>query len=159
MATIEFEIRTLAPPDRVFDLSRSVELHVESTTSSRERVVGGVCSGLLDLHDEVEWEATHFGVTQRLRSRMTAFDRPHHFRDSMVSGAFRRFDHDHFFEEIEGGTSIRERFDFEAPLGPLGRIAEILILERYMRRLLVERTEVIVAVAESERWSEYVLAV
>ena len=158
MATIEFELRTLAPPDRVFDLSRSVELHIESTGPSREEVVGGVRSGLLDLHDEVEWEATHLGVRQRLRSKMTAFDRPHHFRDSMVSGAFKRFDHDHYFQEIESGTLIKERFNFEAPLGPLGRLAEVLFLEKYMRRLLLERSNMIVAIAESDRWADYVQA-
>ena len=77
----------------------------------------------------------------------------------MVTGAFRRFDHDHYFEQIASGTSIREKFDFEAPLGPLGRIAELLVLERYMRRLLVERTKMVVAIAESEDWSGYVGAV
>lgn len=156
MATIAFKLRTMARPDRVFDLSRSVELHLESTGPSREEAVGGVCSGLLGLHDEVEWEATHFGVRQRLRSRITAFDRPRHFQDSMVSGAFRRFDHDHYFETVEGGTLIRETFDFEAPWGPLGRIAEALVLERYLRRMLIERTKMIIAVAESNRWSDYV---
>ncbi len=40
-------------------------------------------------------------------------------------------------------------FDYAAPLGPLGRLAERLVLDRYLRRLLVERARVIKTVAES----------
>ena len=34
-----------------------------------------------------------------------------------------------------------DMFDYAAPLGPLGRLAEALFLDRYMRRLLVERQQ------------------
>lgn len=63
------------------------------------------------------WEATHFGVRQRLTSHITAFDRPRHFRDSMVAGAFRRFDHDHWFDaDGRGGTVMRDAFDVDGGL-------------------------------------------
>ena len=110
--------------------------------------MGGKTSGLLDLGDEVTWEARHFGVKQRLTSRITAFDRPRHFRDSMVKGAFRRFDHDHYFEQAPGGTRCRDVFDFDAPLGPLGWLAEHLFLERYMRRFLETRCRLLKDLAE-----------
>src|ERR1700730_8096635 len=44
-----------APPERCFDLSRSVELHVASTRQTGERAVGAVTSGLLGLGEEVTW--------------------------------------------------------------------------------------------------------
>ena len=53
--------------------------------------------------EEVTWSAKHFGVRQRLTSRITAFERPRRFRDSLVRGAFARFDHDHIFEPTETG--------------------------------------------------------
>ena len=143
-----------APPERCFDLSRSVDLHVASTRQTGERAVGNITTGLLALGDEVTWSARHFGVRQTLTSRMTAFDRPRHFRDSMVRGAFRRFDHDHFFAARGDDTEMRDAFDFESPLGPLGRLADALVLERYMRRLLETRNEEIKRVAESEAWRE-----
>ena len=152
MARIELVTRILAPRERCFDLSRSVDLHVASTEDTGERAVAGVTSGLLHLGDEVTWSARHFGVRQRLTSRITAFDRPGHFRDSMVSGAFRRFDHDHFFEEKGDATEMRDVFDFESPLGPLGRIADALVLTGYLRRFLEQRNVVIKRAAESEEW-------
>jgi ligand-binding SRPBCC domain-containing protein len=84
------------------------------------------------------------------------FDRPRHFRDSMVCGAFRRFDHDHFFDAADGGTVMRDVFDWNAPLGPLGRAADALFLERHMRRFLEERARAIRAAAESDAWRRYV---
>ena len=47
-------------------------------------------------------------------------------------------------------------FDYNAPLGPLGRLAEALFLDRYMRRLLVGRGAGVKAVAESGDWQRYV---
>lgn len=156
MPTIELTIRVAAPAERCFDLSRSIDLHRRSLGATGERAVAGVTTGLIGLGEQVTWEATHFGVRQRLTSRITAFDRPHRFRDSMVAGAFRRFDHDHWFEpDARGGTVMRDVFDFDAPLGVLGRVAEAAFLTRYMRRLLVARNAVVQQVAESEAWRDY----
>ena len=156
MPRLELKTLLAAPPERCFDLSRSVEAHLHSTSRSGERVVGGVRAGLLNLGDEVTWEARHLGVRQRLTSRITQFDRPRHFRDSMVRGAFARFDHDHFFEATATGTLVRDLFDFAAPLGPLGWAAERLVLTAYMTRFLTERNEDLKRLAESEAWRGFV---
>jgi ligand-binding SRPBCC domain-containing protein len=93
---------------------------MRSTAHTREIAVAGVTSGLIGLGQEVTWEATHFGVRQRLTSRITAFDRPFHFRDSQVRGAFKRFDHDHFFEKTSGEwTLMRDVFDYASGRLPL----------------------------------------
>jgi ligand-binding SRPBCC domain-containing protein len=138
-----------APPLRCFDLARDVDLHQRSTAASRERAVGGVTSGLLGPGDEVTWEATHFGVRQRLTSRITEFDPPRRFTDEMVRGAFRRFRHEHLFLATDGGTEIVDRFDYTSPLGPLGWLADNLFLRRYMSRLLRDRNAYLKQVAEA----------
>ena len=96
MPVVTVTTKILAPIELCFDLARSIDPHVESTKQTRERAVAGVITGLIGRNEEVTWEATHFGVRQRLTSRITAFDRPRHFRDSMARGIFTRFDHDHF---------------------------------------------------------------
>ena len=149
MTVIRVETEIAAPPALCFDLARSIELHIASTGRTEERAIAGVRSGLIGAGEEVTWSARHFGVRQSLTSRITVFDPPRHFRDSMVRGAFARFDHDHHFEAHDGGTRMRDLFDYAAPLGPLGRLAERLVLDRYLRRLLVERARVIKTVAES----------
>ncbi len=139
-----------APIDRCFNLSRDIDLHIQSTAHTREVAVAGVTKGLIRLDEEVTWEATHFGIRQRLTSRITAYQRPFHFRDSQVRGAFKRFDHDHFFVEVTGGTLMRDVFDFESPFGILGDFANRFYLRRYMAALLKRRNKLIKEVAERQ---------
>src|SRR5437868_6934886 len=128
MPVIQIETRIRASLEACFDLARSVDMHVRSTALTNEVAVGGVTSGLLELNQEVTWEATHLFVKQRLSSRITIFNRPHHFRDSMVSGVFRRFDHDHIFSEADGATLMTDVFDYTSPWGRLGNFADWLFL-------------------------------
>lgn len=149
MPVIVLRTRVAAPPAHCFDLARDVNLHERSTAASRERAVAGVTSGLLGAGDEVTWEATHFGVRQRLTSRITEFDPPNRFVDEMVRGAFRRFRHEHQFLSVPDGTDLVDIFDYTSPLGPLGRLADGLFLRRYMTRLLRERNAYLKRAAES----------
>ncbi len=149
MPIIVLRTRVAAPPSRCFDLARDVDLHQRSTAASQELAVAGITSGLLRAGDEVTWEATHFGVRQRLTSRITEFDPPNRFVDEMVRGAFARFRHEHRFLAAEGGTEMVDTFDYTSPLGPLGRLADRLFLLRYMTRLLRERNAYLKRAAES----------
>jgi ligand-binding SRPBCC domain-containing protein len=144
-----------APAERVFDLARSIDLHAVSMAGSHEQAIGGVMSGLIGPGESVTWQARQFGIPVRLSSRITAFDRPQYFRDDMVSGPFRRFAHHHYFERRGGGTLMRDVFDYQSPLGPLGRFADRLFLVGHMTRLLTARNAVIKSVAESSDWSTY----
>jgi ligand-binding SRPBCC domain-containing protein len=55
----------------------------------------------------------------------------------------------------DGGTVLRDELRFAAPLGILGRIAERLVLRRYMTRFLQTRNAVLKRVAESEEWRQF----
>jgi len=156
MPVIELTTPINAPIDRVFDLSRSVDLHTHSTSKTGERAIAGVTSGLIGLGEEVTWRAKHFGVWQSLTVRVTVFERPTHFADVMLRGAFRRMEHHHYFELSTAGTVMRDEFTFESPFGILGRVANTLVLSRYMRSFLLERNRVIKATAESEDWKRYI---
>ncbi len=68
-----------AAPETCFDLSRSIDLHLESMIVSQERAVAGVTSGLIGYGEEVTWEARHLGRRWRMTSRITEFDPPRRF--------------------------------------------------------------------------------
>jgi ligand-binding SRPBCC domain-containing protein len=139
VSRIELETPIDAPPERCFDLSRSIELHLEAAASTGERAVGGVTSGLLGAGDTVTWEARHLGRWWRLTVRIATYDRPRFFRDEQVHGPFRRLVHDHLFEPADGGTLMRDVFEFSSGLPLLDRV----VLAPHLRRFLVRRNELI----------------
>ena len=158
MPIIKIEFLVNAPIERVFDLARCIDLHEATMMKQGEKAVGGTTKGLINLGEIVTWEATHFGVKQKLTSKITEFERPEHFRDSMVKGAFKRFDHDHFFEQNGAQTRMKDVFDYDSPLGFLGNVADVLFLESYIRKILTERNRLIKQIAESEEWRKFLSA-
>jgi ligand-binding SRPBCC domain-containing protein len=155
MPLIELSTVILAPPERVFDLARCIEAHQDSTEGTHERAMAGVTHGFIGLNDEVTWEARHLGVTQRLTVRVTAFNRPRYFQDIMTQGAFKRMKHDHEFLDHPSGTLMMDRFEFQSPLGIIGRFVDRFFLTSYMQRFLVNRNSVLKRLAESEEWKRY----
>jgi ligand-binding SRPBCC domain-containing protein len=155
MPVIELTTRIAAPVERVFDLSRSIDLHRQTASRTGERAVAGVVSGLIGMGQDVTWRARHFGIWQSLTVRITVFQRPSHFADEMVRGAFKSMEHHHFFEAASDGTVMRDVFSFQSPLGILGRIADSVFLERYMRNFLIGRNQIIKSTAESEAWRQF----
>lgn len=150
MTVVEVITEVKAPASRCFDLARDIDLHIKSMSDTGERAVAGRTSGLIEPGDEVTWEAKHLGVRQRFTSRITGFGRPRHFRDEMVRGAFKSFVHDHYFEEHDGGTTMRDVLRFESPVGFVGRFVDSVFMAGYLRRLLGDRGSAVKKVAEHE---------
>jgi len=152
MPIINLKIEINAPRWLVFDLSRSIDLHKISTEQTNEEAIAGVTSGLIGMDEWVTWRARHFGIYQTLTSRITAFEKPSYFVDEMEKGIFQYFKHEHIFQEIGEQTRMNDVFDYGSPLGILGKVADKLFLEQYMRRLLEKRNKTIKAFAESKEW-------
>lgn len=139
--TVSFVCRTESalPPERLFDLARSVDLHVQSQQRSKERAVAGVTSGLIGEGQDVTWRARHFGIPLTMTSRVTEFNFPHSFTDEQVRGPFNAFRHIHQFQATPNGSIMTDRVEFTAPSGILGRAVERLVLARYLERLITAR--------------------
>jgi len=144
---IRFQRATHLPltPAEAFDLSLSIDAHLGSMSESSERAIGGVTSGLIGLGEFVTWRARHFGVTWTMTSVITEWERPTRFVDEQRRGPFKSFWHEHRFVETDSGTVLHDDVRFEAPLGPLGAIAERAVLERYVPHLIDVRNRFLVA--------------
>ena len=146
---VRFDAETLMPVDAAtaFDLSLSIDAHLGSFEHSGEQAVGGVTAGLIGLGEFVTWRARHFGITWTMTSTITEWDRPRCFVDEQRKGPFKSFRHEHLFEPVAHGTRLVDHVEFQAPLGPLGRVAERLVLARYLRRLIDVRNTFLVTEA------------
>jgi ligand-binding SRPBCC domain-containing protein len=149
MASIRVETLIKAPMDRCFDLARSVEAHLASTAKTAERVVGGRKEGLFELGDSVTWEARHFGLRLRQGSTITLSEPPHVFVDEGTSGPLHHFRHVHQFILERGVTLMVDTFEYELPMYLGGRLADRLVVERHMRRLLTDRAAYLKQQAEA----------
>jgi ligand-binding SRPBCC domain-containing protein len=146
-----------APQERVFDLSRSVDLHKASMKHHEEKIIDGTMSGLMNLNDTVTWTAKHFFKQRRLKVRITKLQRPEYFVDEQETGDFKMMKHEHYFKLIENGTIMIDQFHFEIPKGLIGRLINNFYLENYMTQLLKERNKLIKEVAEGNLWKQYLV--
>lgn len=139
-----------APIAVVFDLSRSIDLHLVSAAQTKEKAVAGRISGLISEGESVTWQAKHFGVTQYLSVIITEYKKPYYFTDEMTKGAFKSMKHQHIFKEVNGKVQMTDVFTYTSPLDILGKLADVLFLKKYMCNFLSNRNKIIKEVAEDE---------
>ena len=152
MPTLHLTTFIAAPPERVFDLSRSIDLHKQSMTKHKEEAVAGTRFGLIEKDETVTWKARHLFKNRILRTKITAMKKAVMFIDEQIEGDFKMMKHEHHFKPCENGTIMIDLISFEAPYGTLGKIFNNLYLTRYMRSLIEQRNTIIREFAESDKW-------
>lgn len=153
MPTIHLTTFLAAPPERVFDLCRSINLHKRYLSKIKGIIVGGVTSGLMVMGDTVTWKADYLSKTRVLKLKMTSFDRMHSFTVEQASGDFKTMQHEQFFKPVRNGTIVITLFHFEIKYGIMGTIFNKYYLTGHMRNLLEQRNKLIKEYAESQKWS------
>jgi ligand-binding SRPBCC domain-containing protein len=140
MRSIRLDTVIAAPIGECFSLSLSVDAHASSMHAAGEQAIGGVTSGVMKLGDSVTWRARHFGLVFQMTSAITEYQPPGWFVDEQQRGPFRRWRHEHTFTALpDGQTQMTDVVEFQSPLGPLGHIADRLVLDHYMPHLLRQR--------------------
>ena len=144
-----------APIERVFDLSRSIDLHKTSMKKYGEVPVQGTTFGLMSEGETVTWKAKHLFKERFLKVKRTFLKRPYLFIDEQVEGDFKMLKHEHYFKEIQNGTLLIDQFRYEAGRGKLGALFAKVYLTNYLERLLEERNKTIKDVAEGPQWKKF----
>ncbi|MBI1342091.1 MAG: cell division protein [Terrimonas sp.] len=146
-----------APYQRVFDLSRSIDLHKESMKKYREQAVSGIRFGLIEEDEMVTWQARHLGKTRMMRVKVTEMKKYERFVDEQNEGNFKMMRHEHYFKPCDNGTIMIDIFEYDMPYGNLGKLIDSLFLFRYITRLLELRNQTIKEFAEGEQWKRLLL--
>lgn len=154
MPTLHLTTFIAAPADRVFDLSRSIDLHKESMSRHKEEAIAGTRFGLIEKDESVTWKAKHLFKTRMLRSRITEMVKPDYFIDEQAEGDFRMMKHAHHFKPCDNGTIMIDIIEFEAPYGFVGSLCNRMFLTRYMRKLIEQRNRTIKEFAETDKWKK-----
>lgn len=149
MSTIDLTTKIKAPIKTVFDASRNIDIHQQSASSSKEKAIAGITSGLINLNETVTWRGKHFGIFLSHKSRITAMNFYDYFVDEMEKGKFKSFKHEHFFEEKNGVTTMTDKLQYETPFGIIGKLFDVLFLKKHLTDFILDRNEVLKSVSEN----------
>jgi ligand-binding SRPBCC domain-containing protein len=90
----------------------------------------------------IDYRLKLHGIPFRWQSRISRWEPPHAFADEQLTGPYRSWVHTHSFEEIEGGTLIRDSVDYALPLWPLSGLG-MPIVRRQLSRIFEYRSRAI----------------
>ena len=154
MYRLKESIHINAPIDRCFLLSTSIDI-VQQTL--RMTPVSGQMSGLIVNGSRLTWRGWKFGMPVKHETLITGYDRPSFFQDTMASGMFKQFQHDHRFQEIDGQTLLVDVVRFSLPLGPIGKLMAKNVVIPHVLATMVERFTLLKRLAEGDGWERYVV--
>lgn len=88
------------------------------------------------------------GVPVHWQTLIDAYEPPHGFHDIQAKGPYRSWEHRHTFEEVDGGTVVRDEVEYSLPLGPLGDLVHRLLVRGELASIFRHRARTIDAVFE-----------
>lgn len=148
MTTIKLTTTIKAPINKVFDLARNIDIHKLSTSKSKGTAIDGVVSGLINKGETVTWRGKHFGIYLTHKSIIPEMQIPTYFVDEMLEGRFKKFKHTHTFQEINGGTIMTDKIEYETPFGLVGKLFDTTILKKHLTHFIKERNDFMKQLAE-----------
>jgi ligand-binding SRPBCC domain-containing protein len=91
---------------------------------------------------EIRYRLSLFGVAFGWTTEITRWEPGRCFVDRQRRGPYRVWEHTHWFEARDGGTTIRDEVHYALPLQPFGELAHGLV-RRQLDRIFDHRTETV----------------
>lgn len=92
----------------------------------------------------IEYRLRLHRVPVRWRTRIEAWEPPRRLVDAQIRGPYSLWEHTHSFEEDgPGATIIEDRVRYAIPFGPLGEMANRLLVRRDLRRIFDYRRDAV----------------
>lgn len=143
MTTIKITTNYFAPIENVFDTNRDIDLHQQSASKTKEVAIAGVTSGLITKNESVTWSGKHFGFYLTHQSIISEMNFPTYFVDEQLKGHFKRFKHEHFFEQKENYIQVTDVLTYETPFGIFGRLFDKYLLKNHLTNFILNRNRVL----------------
>jgi ligand-binding SRPBCC domain-containing protein len=92
----------------------------------------------------IEYRLRLHGIPVRWRTRIEAWEPPRRFVDMQIKGPYSLWEHTHTFEQ-DGpeATIIRDRVRYSIPFGPLGELADRLLVRRDLKQIFDDRRDAV----------------
>lgn len=141
---LEQETRIQAPLDDVFPFfSRAANLALLTPTWTDFRILEHPTEETTK-GSEIVYRLKLFGIPIRWRTSIARWSPGEGFVDTQLSGPYRLWWHEHEFESLDDGSvQMMDRVFYRVPFGPLGSIANKVMVEPLLRRIFAWRAEAI----------------
>ncbi len=106
----------LTPPGLGFRILTPCPIRIEAGTQIRYRI---------GLH----------GIPVKWTTEIRRWEPPFLFTDVQLSGPYQLWHHTHRFAAQNGGTLMKDVVRYSLPLGPIGRIANALLVRRDLQKI------------------------
>ncbi len=83
------------------------------------------------------------GVPASWRTLISRWSPPDFFTDSQLKGPYTFWDHTHRFTEVAGGTLMTDEVIYKVPLGPVGHVMKVILIENDVKTIFKFRNKVI----------------
>lgn len=83
----------------------------------------------------IDYRLSLFGVPFSWRTVIESFEPISRFVDRQLEGPYALWHHLHEFEDVPGGTLVRDVVHYRAPFGALGTVARTLFVRRTLDRI------------------------
>ncbi len=151
MITIRLTTWVNAPVERCFLLATSQEF----ASLAQPQAEALPDQGMLQLNDVLSWQLAVGKAKLSYVSRIDVIRPYTFFKETMVTGIFRHFEHEHHFARMDDGTRVRDEIRFDLRYGPLGRLLGPTVLRSALMKMLGERVKRLKRIAESGEWEQF----
>jgi len=83
------------------------------------------------------------GIPLNWVTEITEVKKPFYFIDEQKSGPYKKWHHQHKFEETKEGVLMTDILHYAIPLGAVGRIANSLFVKKQLQEIFAYRKEVV----------------
>lgn len=91
----------------------------------------------------IDYRLSLYGLAFKWRTRILSHTSQVAFVDLQERGPYALWHHTHTFEEVDGGTMVRDVVRYRLPLGLLGRFAHVVFVGRCLRRIFNFRRDAV----------------
>ncbi len=127
---LETETRLPRPLEEVFDFFKEAENLQQLTPPWLDFQILTPLPVEMKQGALIDYRLKLYGIPLPWKTEISLWEPPFRFVDSQLQGPYRKWVHTHTFEEMNGGTLMRDRVEYRLPGGVLAPLAHRLFVKR-----------------------------
>lgn len=84
---------------------------------------------------EIDYRIHWMGIPLRWRTRITEYDPPSGFVDEQIRGPYKKWVHQHSFEQVGDTVVMRDQVKYALPFGIVGSFVHFVLIQRQLKEI------------------------